>query len=124
MAGKRPTYTWKYVPFTAAAPLEERKFRSKGTCYAGINGDREQIREGISRIVRVTVYEWDRDAGRWMTYERIDLKKEIADELAARLKAGIEQAKAGTTKDLGDFQAHAAEGGEAQTSGKAESDGS
>lgn len=87
MTAKRPTYTWKYVPFTAAAPLPERKFRSKPTCYAGINGERERIREGVSRVIRVTVYEWDTDAGRWMTYERLDLKAEIAAEVTARRKA-------------------------------------
>jgi hypothetical protein len=84
VAGKRATYTWKYVPFTAAAPLDEKKFRSKPTCYSGINGERELIREGVSRVIRVTVYEWDRDAGRWMTFERLDLKKEIDAERAAQ----------------------------------------
>lgn len=80
MAGKKPTYTWKYVAFTAAAPLPEKKFRSKPTCYAGINGERDLIRQGASRVVRVTVFEWQQDTGRWMTYERLDLKAEIAAE--------------------------------------------
>lgn len=84
MAGRRPTYTWKYVPFTAAAPLDEKKFRSKATCYAGINGERELIREGVSRVSRVVVYEWNKDTGRWMTYERLDVKKEVQVELAVQ----------------------------------------
>lgn len=90
MTTKRPTYTWKYVPFTAAAPLPEKKFRSKPTCYAGINGERELIREGVSRIVRVTVYEWQKDTGRWMTYERLDLKAEVAAERAQQEKLANE----------------------------------
>lgn len=80
MTAKRPTYTWKYVPFTAAAPLDERRFRSKPACYQGIGDERARIREGISRVVRVTVLEWQKDTGRWMTYERIDLKKEVQAE--------------------------------------------
>lgn len=93
MATKRPTCTWKYVPFTAAAPLPERKFRSKPTCYAAINGERDLIREGSSRIIRVTVYEWQKDSGRWMTYERLDLKAEVAAEKAHREKLANEAAK-------------------------------
>ncbi len=84
MVPKRPTYTWKYVPFTAAAPLPEKKFRSKPTCYAGIEGERELMREGASRVTRAVVYEWNKDSGRWMTFERIDLKAEVDRELAAR----------------------------------------
>lgn len=84
MVAKRPTYTWKYVPFTEAAPLPEKKFRSKTTVYARINEERELIRDGSSRVIRVTVYEWQKDSGRWMTYERLDLKKEINEERKAR----------------------------------------
>lgn len=91
MAAKRPTYIWKYVPFTAAAPLPEKKFRSKPTCYAGINGERELIREGASRVVRVTVYEWQKDSGRWMTYERLDLKKEVEAERPSKADALAEE---------------------------------
>lgn len=95
MVAKRPTYTWKYVPFTAAAPLPEKKFRSKPTCYAGINGERELIREGSSRVVRVTVYEWQKDTGRWMTYERLDLKADIDAEKAHQEKLANEAVKGG-----------------------------
>lgn len=87
MAGKNHTYTWKYTPFTDAVPLEEKKFRSKASCYRGIEGERELIREGASRIVRVTVYEWQKDTGRWMTYERLHLKKEVQAERKAKAAA-------------------------------------
>ena len=84
MAARRPTYTWKYVPFTAAAPLDEKRFRSKPTCYAGIEGERELIRESVSRVTRAVVYEWDKDAERWMTFERLDLKNDVEREQAAQ----------------------------------------
>lgn len=87
MAGKKPTYTWKFVPFTNAAPLDERKFRSKPSCYQGVEGERQKIRDGISRVVRVTVLEWRQDTGRWMTYERLDLKKEVAAEPKAQTES-------------------------------------
>ena len=90
---KRPTYTWKYVPFTAAAPLPERKFRSQPTCYESINGERDLIREGASRVIRVTVYEWQKDTGRWMTFERIDLKAEVEAERAYQEKLAAEARK-------------------------------
>lgn len=102
MAAKRPTYTWKYVPFTAAAPLDEKRFRSKPTCYAGIEGERELIREGVSRVTRAVVYEWDRDAGRWMTSERLDLKSEVEREQAARKAEAEKEHLARQLEDLKD----------------------
>ena len=118
MKAKKPTYTWKVVFMTAATPLPEKKFRSERAAYTAINRERELIAEGASRVLNAAVYEWDVDGGRWMTFERHNLAKEAGElrraeeakkELTARLEAGIKQAQAGTTKNLGDFSAFADE---------------
>lgn len=73
---KRPSQPWKIVFFTAAAPLPERKFRSERATYQAVNTERELVRDGISRIKRAVVYQWDPAAGRWMTFDRHDLVEE------------------------------------------------
>lgn len=80
MKPKRPSQPWKVVFFTAAAPLPEKKFRSQAAMHRAINGERDLIREGASRVVRATAFQWDTAAGRWMTFERYPLKEEVKAE--------------------------------------------
>lgn len=80
MKPKRPSQPWKVVFFTAAAPLPEKKFRSQAAMHRAINGERDLIREGASRVVRATASQWDTAAGRWMTFERYPLKEEVKAE--------------------------------------------
>jgi hypothetical protein len=84
---KVPSQRWKVVFLTDAAPLPERKFRSEGAAYQAVNRERQLIREGSSRVKRAVVYEWQKDSGRWMTFERHDLKKEAAELSTADAKA-------------------------------------
>lgn len=98
-------HTWKVVFLTDAAPLPERKFYSQRATYLAVNNERQKILEGVSRVKRAVAYQWDKAAGRWMTFERLDLKAE-ADSLAAKIRASVEEAKNGETKDLGDFTVH------------------
>jgi hypothetical protein len=80
VAAKKPSQPWKVVFFTAAAPLPEKKFRSQAAMHRAINGERDLIREGSSRVVRATAFQWDAAAGRWMTFERYPLKAEVDAE--------------------------------------------
>jgi hypothetical protein len=86
---KKPTYTWKVVFLTAASPLPEEKFRSERAAYVAVNRQRELIAEGFSRVIRAAVYEWDVDGGRWMTFERHDLKKEAGELVTSRQAAPL-----------------------------------
>jgi hypothetical protein len=81
---KKPTYTWKVVFMTAATPLPDQKFRSERAAYTAVNRQRELIAEGTSRVVNAAVYEWDVNGGRWMTFERHNLKKEAGELVASR----------------------------------------
>ena len=87
MTTKRPSQPWKVVFLTDAAPLPERKFRSERAAYQAVNGERELVKQGVSRVKRAVVYEWQKDSGRWMTFDRHDLKKEADQQLAAEAKA-------------------------------------
>lgn len=100
MTVKRPSQPWKVVFLTDAAPLPERKFRSEAATYQAVNRERELIKEGSSRVKRAVVYEWQKDSGRWMTFERHDLKKEADEQLAAEAKAGpvVDEASKGGEK--------------------------
>lgn len=87
MTPKTKSQPWKVVFLTDAAPLPERKFRSEKAAYQAVNGEREQIKEGISRVKRAVVYQWDASQGRWMTFDRHDLKKEAEEQAKAEAKA-------------------------------------
>lgn len=87
MKPKRPSQPWKVVFFTAAAPLPEKKFRSQAAMHRAINGERDLIREGASRVVRATAFQWDTAAGRWMTFERYPLKEEVKAEQRSAAKS-------------------------------------
>lgn len=76
MKPKSPSQKWKVVFFTAAAPLPEKKFRSERSTYQAVNSERELVRDGISRVTRAVVYQWDPSVGRWMTFDRHDLVEE------------------------------------------------
>lgn len=87
MTPKRKSQPWKVVFLTDAAPLPEQKFRSEKATYQAVNGERERIKEGISRVKRAVVYQWDVSVGRWMPFERHDLKKEADAQAKAEEKA-------------------------------------
>lgn len=87
MTAKKPSQPWKVVFLTDAAPLPEQKFRSERAAYQAVNNMRDQVGEGISRTKRAVVYQWDVAGGRWMTFERHDLKKEAAELATAKAKA-------------------------------------
>jgi hypothetical protein len=83
VTGKRVRLPWKVVFLTAGGPLPEEKFSTETKAYVSVNFAREQIRDGISRISRCTVYQWDKSAARWMTFDRHNLKAE-AEKLSPR----------------------------------------
>lgn len=78
MALKRKSKPWKVVFLTAGGPLPEKPFTSEKAVYTAVNHEREQVRDEISRVSRAVVYQWDRAQGRWMVFERHDLKAEAA----------------------------------------------
>ncbi|AXH66208.1 hypothetical protein SEA_SATIS_47 [Streptomyces phage Satis] len=80
MTVKRKSKPWKVVFLTAGGPLPEKTFTSETAAYRAVNHEREQIRDGVSRVSRAVVYQWDKNMARWMTFERHDLKAE-ADAL-------------------------------------------
>lgn len=88
MTTEKPSQRWKVIFLTDAAPLPEQKFRSERAAYQVVNGERDRIKEGVSRVKRAVVYEWDVAAGRWMTFERHDLKKEAAEQAKADARTG------------------------------------
>lgn len=83
MVPKSPSQKWKVVFLTPGSPIE-RKFRSQTAAFTAVNGERELIVEEVSRVSRAVVYQWDPSNGRWMTFERIDLKAEAEVTRAAR----------------------------------------
>lgn len=100
MTVKNPSQPWKVVFLTDAAPLPEKKFRSEKAAYQAVNGERELIRQGSSGVKRAVVYEWQKESGRWMTFDRHDLKKEADEQSAAEAKANsiVDEALKGDEK--------------------------
>jgi len=80
---KKPSQPWKVVFLTDATPLPEKKFRSERAAYQAVNGERELIKEGTSRVKRAVVYQWQNGSGRWMVFDRHNLKEEAEQQLAA-----------------------------------------
>lgn len=78
MVAKRKSKPWKVVFLTAGGPLPEKPFTSEAAAYRAVNHEREQVRDGVSRVSRAVVYQWDKTQARWMTFERHDLKAEAA----------------------------------------------
>ena len=83
MALKRLSKPWKVVFLAPGGPLPEERYTSERAAYAAVNYKREEVRDGITRVTAVRVYQWDVPRGRWMTFERHDLKAE-ADAMPPR----------------------------------------
>ncbi len=73
----RRSKPWRVV-FNEKGHFTEYEFGSEAKAYAAVNHERELIRDGLSRVSRAIVHEWDEARGRWMTFDRHDLVTEAA----------------------------------------------
>ena len=71
----RKSKSWAVVLSTAGGPIRT-EHRSKAEAYRKVHDTRADVLNGISRVTRVRVEQWEPDYNRWALYELIDPKEQ------------------------------------------------
>lgn len=64
----RKSKPWAVILSTSGGPVRT-EHRSQLEAYRKVNAERGLIEEGVSRVTRIRVEQWDADAGRWVWFE-------------------------------------------------------
>lgn len=70
MTARRPSNPWRLVLTTPGCPVYETH-RSKPAAYRAVEVEKQRVADGISRVVRIAVEQWDVDGQRWVRYENV-----------------------------------------------------
>jgi len=68
VTARRPSNPWKVVYSTPGGPYDETH-RSRPAAYRAVDAEKQRVADGISRVVRMSIYQWDVGGGSWQLYE-------------------------------------------------------
>jgi hypothetical protein len=70
----RKSKPWAVICTTPGQPIRT-EHTSEAKAYEKVNAERLLANSGASRVTRIRVEQWDRDAGRWTLFDHIDPKE-------------------------------------------------
>jgi hypothetical protein len=70
----RKSKPWAVILRTAGGPIRT-EHTSEAKTYEKVRAEVAAIKAGASRVTRIRVEHWDRDAGRWILFDTIDPKE-------------------------------------------------
>lgn len=66
---------WAVICTAPGQPIRT-EYTSEAKAYEKVNAERALAQAGTSRVTRIRVEQWERDAGRWALYDLIDPKEQ------------------------------------------------
>ena len=70
----RKSKPWAVILSTPGGPIRT-EHRSQPEAYRKVIAEREQAKDGITRVTKIRVEQWEPDGNRWAWYDDIDPKE-------------------------------------------------
>lgn len=78
MTARRPSKSWRLILSTPGAPIYETH-RSEPAAYRAVEVEKQRVADGISRVTRIAVEQWDVAGQRWQRCENVWNKSDDRD---------------------------------------------